>query len=306
MNKVFTGMLLLALTIIATVTHSYAGADELAQLLESKVFWSTYKWGTLEDSELYKAATWKLAGGSSSENTQISDKYVTSINIPGLRSELISMSVNTQTNKINSFDINLINSSNNDDYAKLVTWCNGIFGDSSVETKKTHATGKIARETITSTWDVENTIIVVKTENRLSKDPRAVGSITTLSFIKNYRSQSDIPGEVPAKKLIGVHAKKERPVRKVIPLQVIERHLAPRPKPYIPRGMPLPSEGHNDGPDSANPQAVSPQAVKPVAVKTLQPPPYIWEDETGTMHATSDILDVPQNKRAMFESDAQK
>ncbi|ACH39989.1 hypothetical protein Gbem_2986 [Citrifermentans bemidjiense Bem] len=38
---------------------SFGSSDRLSQLFESKLFWENYKWGMVEDSQLYKSAVWQ-------------------------------------------------------------------------------------------------------------------------------------------------------------------------------------------------------------------------------------------------------
>ncbi len=295
MNRLL-GILFVTLTILVSVTASNGGTYELTKLLENRDFWATYKWETFEDSELFKSTTWKLRGASGSGGTKTSENYTTPVRINNFNTEEMNMYVNYKTKEVNSFDIYSLNKSNADDYTKLVSWCNEKFGDVRVENKRTDTFGKYVRETATSSWAVDNTIVRVRTENNLSNGPKSVGYITTLSFAKNYPSQVIILNEGQPKKMdhknTTVRAEYKTNLQRSN--QTVKATIEPGSLVPAPRSVPL-----------YRPITPALNAVNPTIEKYL-PPPYIWEDELGTTHATNDIQDVPENKRAMFEITLQK
>jgi hypothetical protein len=298
MKKLF-GIVFVALTSLASVSVSQGGTYELTKLVESRDFWSTYKWGAFEDSELYKSTNWKLRGGASIGDTKTREDYSTPIRLDNIYIEEMNMYVNYETKEVNSFGIYTYNKLNKDDYSKFVSWCNDKFGDVSVENKRTETFSDYVRDTVTSSWPVENTIVRVKIENNLSNGPKSVGFITTLSFARNYRPQVNIVNEIQPKKL-----DHEMPEAQALStdLQRNNHHTQAisisRSSEAVPGAT---------APAVANSRSITSEsnAVKPIIGKYL-PPPYVWDDELGITHATNDIQDVPENKRAIFETNVQK
>src|SRR6266568_1805976 len=298
MNKILK-IFFVMLTILTSATASNGATNELTKLLESRDFWSSYKWENFEDSELYKSTTWKLSGSQGIGDTKISDDYSTPIRITNLYIEGMVMYVNTKTKEVNSFDMYAQNKSI-DNYTKFVSWCNEKFGDVRVENKTTRTFGEYIENKITSSWSLENTIVRVETITNLSNGPKSEGFITTLSFSKKHRQQVNIINEIQPKKI-----DHEIPEARAVSTEDLQRNNRPT------QSMPI-SRSSEAVPRSAAPAVASSRsitsessAVKPIIEKYLSPP-YIWDDELGTTHATNDIQDVPEYKRALFEINVQK
>ncbi|KAB0668265.1 hypothetical protein F6V30_16530 [Oryzomonas sagensis] len=301
MNKLL-GFLLVTLTILTSATASNGATSELTKLLESRDFWSTYKWETFEDSELYKSAPWKSGGWSGIGDTKISDNYTTPISISNLSAEAMNMYVNTKTKEVNSFAIYSINRVNTDDYTQYVSWCNEKFGDNRVENKRTETFGEYVRNTTTSSWTLENTVVRVSIENNLSNGLKSVGFITTLSFTKNYRPQVDIENGIPSNKADQEKAEGRAENKDYFPPSSQSTPAISGRAFSIPAHRPAISSSAN----TLRSITSDPNAVKPVTGKQYSPPPYIWENELGITQATNDILSVPEDKRAVFEISVQK
>lgn len=58
MKKLIGSMIFL--TLFAIATSATCNPFELAKMLESREFWSSYSWGRFDDSALYKATQWKM------------------------------------------------------------------------------------------------------------------------------------------------------------------------------------------------------------------------------------------------------
>ncbi|MBT0664614.1 hypothetical protein KI809_09920 [Geobacter pelophilus] len=164
---------------------SYGGADELMKLVENRSFWSTYKWGTLEESELYQLTKWSLRGMTKSGD-YIFHKYITDENIPYFNTRM-SIFVNSNNNQIISYDIypDFNETTTPDDYNRLVNWCNEKYGNASGEKKYTRTNNGLTLNKTTSDWVLDNTTITVSIQNNLSQGKDSIGFITTLSFKKN-------------------------------------------------------------------------------------------------------------------------
>jgi hypothetical protein len=291
MNKLFV-YFFVTLMLFALVTVSSGETYDLKQIIGSRDFWSSYTWGNFEENDIYKSVTWALRGGSTG-----TDNYITSLWLSDLNSDAVRMTVNRNSKEVSSFEIISYNKENLDDYRRFVNWCTEKFGDSRTETKRDEASGEYAIYVLTSSWSVGNTIIRVRTEKNVSNGPKSVGFITSLSFAKNFILPVPIVNEVQPQKLdhgkgTGVARRNDLPGK--------EQAAQATTGPVNP--VPLRADLSHAYREASTPDPVP---VKPVTGKQYQQPPYIWEDELGTTHATNDITSVPENRRAVFEINRQ-
>lgn len=173
---------------MATLGHSlcsFAGMRELADVVESKAFWSGYDWDNFEQSELYKAVEWQyIQLGVNSNRT---DEYRTEIEIGDLGRYLMQVYYGYPDKKVKWIDA-LTNASDDDQYyRRLVSWCDDKYGNKHTEIKQLMGTGRDRHEVVTLYWEVEKTRVKLLYDSRFSIGNNPPRCVTNLSFWPNKK-----------------------------------------------------------------------------------------------------------------------
>lgn len=296
MNKLF--IILACMALLSFAEGAFCGTPELVKLLESREFWSSHPWERYEDSALYRSTTWRQAGMSGRGDVKTSDNFSAPLIIDNLPVQAVNMYVDAETREATRFDIHSHNGSTNDDYRTFVNWCTARFGPPEREVENAENLGSVTRTSIASFWMIDNTRVMVRTENNLSNGPESVGFITTLSFTKRYLPSVTVTTNMQPN------------------MPPDSAHVIHRVPPAVPRKEPqrrgesvpasFPTAARAGMAISAVPAARPVTAAasveeRPAAMKRYQPPPYIWEGEDGAVTAANDIADVPEEVRPRFK-----
>lgn len=126
MKNIRPGIIVNLIIIFYLASTSYGGTDEMMKLLQSKDFWSSYKWESLDESALYKSTGWI-------QTTADKDfrYYATDMKVNDNYNKLI-LSVDAYNNiaKLRMFTI--YNTSSADfpvmSYDEILNWCISKYG----------------------------------------------------------------------------------------------------------------------------------------------------------------------------------
>lgn len=155
MKNVLKLVFISLLFVSGSVGDSYGSNDELMKLVRSNDFWSTYKWGNLEESQLYKSADWKSID-------QLKDKksyYQTKININD-KNALMSISTNEIDDLIVTYHL-LFDIPSMDNFDKISDWCHKYYGNhTDIDSFTRFDNNSVANKT--SIWKVGNTRIELR------------------------------------------------------------------------------------------------------------------------------------------------
>lgn len=165
------------LTVMSTyliVSNCYGGSQELAQLIENKNFWSDYKWGILEDSELYLSTKWALIGSGGYSNITTSQKYSAETNVDDENVKAnLDVDIKDNNSITNRLLVNWLNSSTSK-FDRIVIWCDNKFGNIHDENTVEKDMVNYIRITKTVSWKLGNTTVEVSVYNKLCQSERHV------------------------------------------------------------------------------------------------------------------------------------
>lgn len=169
---------------------SFAGINELVNLVESREFWSSYNWGNFEESGLYKSTNWRLSGQSGIGDKKLTDNYNANLQLNNLNVTHMSMQVGYPDKDVREFSIYSTLTQDNEYYLRLVSWCDEKYGNDHVERKYFSGKEKYRHEVVKSYWELENTRVEVTFEKNFSNGVNSEGFFTTLSFSPNSRQKN--------------------------------------------------------------------------------------------------------------------
>lgn len=126
MRNICPGIIVSLIIVFCFAGTSYGGTNELMKLIQSKEFWSSYKWESLEESALYKTAKWTQT--TTDNNFKY---YATDMKINDNYTKLI-----LSTDSANNIDrlrvFTIYNTSSSDfpviSYDEIVNWCIMKYG----------------------------------------------------------------------------------------------------------------------------------------------------------------------------------
>lgn len=291
MNKLLA--FLVCTVLLASVKGAFCGTYDLVKLLESREYWASYTWGKYTDSPLYGSAFWKLSGEGSRGDIKISEEYITEIVINNLPVRDLRMEVDVATGNTTSFVIGAYDWTTNA-YRVFVDWCTVRFGKADSEVERSEIQGTTTNSTVESTWEINDTLLTVRTVKRVRKEPTAVPSIDTrLMFARSYRQYEAAPTgkpsgnpHIPNREAPGTASRS--------PVHAGESTASPSTSARAGQAV-------SSVPSLRRAPAVSSAAAGTSGVQRYQPPPYIWESVNGSIMATNDISDVPEEIRGQFE-----
>lgn len=185
----FASTIIAILLTLNIATCCQAEQNEFIKLIESKELWSIYTWGNYEEDALYKAAAWKLSGGSKAGDILTEHHYDLSFWIPGLKVTHLSMSVGYPDKNVRLFSVYSELTYDDAYYRKLVNWCDERYGEHN-ERDYFSGEGAYRSQVMVSEWDLGNTLAVVSFVKNLSNDLNSRGYHTTLRFTPNQRHKT--------------------------------------------------------------------------------------------------------------------
>jgi hypothetical protein len=128
MNNVLRMLFVTLTTVSCFAGSSYGGTEELMNLVQSKDFWSTYKWSRpVKESKIYKATKWILR---KTDNDDQNYYYDTDIILNSNKTQM-TISVNKRSNMISDYQVTL-GDANYNDYDELLRWCEREYGKADV------------------------------------------------------------------------------------------------------------------------------------------------------------------------------
>lgn len=126
MNNILPRIIVSLIILFCFAGSSFAGTDELMKLVQSKEFWSSYKWESLGESSLYKTTRWIQTTADSSfkyyaADMKINDNY---------NKLILSVDAANNIDKFRVFTI--YNTSSSDfpvmSYDEIMNWCIMKYG----------------------------------------------------------------------------------------------------------------------------------------------------------------------------------
>jgi len=168
-NNVLRMVLVTLMVVSCFVCTSYGGTDELMKLVQSKDFWSTYKWGKVDESKLYKSTTWKLLQ-KDDENIRYGN-FEADITLDRFKTKMF-ISIDS-TNRLKEINIG-IRDVISDDYESILKWCESNYGTNHKHDESTHKISpSLSIFTRSELWKLNDTFIqldkVYKVENNATK-----------------------------------------------------------------------------------------------------------------------------------------
>lgn len=292
--------ILVCITKLAIASSAVCGTPELVKVLEDREFWYSYQWDKFDESALYKTTTWRLAGMSGRGDVKTSDNYRAAIFINNLPVEAVTIYVDAVTMHANYISMSSYNRLTTDDHKIFLNWCSARFGvPEREEDKKTENLGAVTRTTISSYWAIGNTRILLTTRNNISNGSSSEGFITILSFSKYIKPSAIITNDAPPINTVtSPHPSDDSIPRAITRAQPVVG-VVPASLPVSARSsaQAVPARPHS----KLSPSSVATTSMMSTDGKNYQPPPYIWESESGATAVANDISDVPEEKRPQFE-----
>lgn len=177
MKNAYT-MLIVALLVVSFAGSSYGGTEQLMNLVQSKEFWSTYKWGrTVNESKLFKSAKWKLRKTDKDDQNYYYDTDITLASKP----TQMTISINKGSNKISDYQVTLEDITYSD-YTELLNWSEKQYGKPDIYNEHKIRAGEgifIPYIVKRSSWIAGNSVINLAVTADLALKPLVVDLIVS-------------------------------------------------------------------------------------------------------------------------------
>ncbi len=182
MIQLYRIILCTLMTVLLATGISYGGTDELLKLIESKGFWSTYKFGTLEESELFKTKAFNLTA-SNYENKY--DFYEADVKIDSLTTKFKIKTENS--NHIMMYFTYLPNATLGE-FDVLYQWCLSRYGKKYNFYENVKPVGQFTTTNREISWQLNDTVVQLSASFTINSNSPATDNVSASSGKTKYIS----------------------------------------------------------------------------------------------------------------------